>query len=77
MIHWAERQFIGYADAAVLHPRGFTPFSPPRRPSLHPTRGVENVAGGATYCVRSQKREPRTNGRRRRFQGFDRRPPAT
>lgn len=31
-------EFIGYADAAVLHPRGFTPFSPPEG-RLHPSRG--------------------------------------
>lgn len=55
-------EFIGYADAAVLHPRGFTPFSPSGGDST--PRGVESVAGGATYCVWSQKREPRTNGRR-------------
>lgn len=31
-------EFIGYADAAVLHPRGFTPFSPSEG-RLHPSRG--------------------------------------
>lgn len=42
-------EFIGYANAAVLHPCGFTPFSPPGADST--PRGVESVAGGATYCV--------------------------
>lgn len=69
MIHWAERQFIGYADAAVLHPRGFTPLPRPPSDRLHPTRGVENVAGGATYCVRSRKERAENEWAKKTFSG--------
>lgn len=63
MIHWAE----GQSSSVMPMPQSFIPVALPlsRPPGADSTsRGVESVAGGATYCVWSQKREPRTNGRR-------------
>lgn len=48
MIHWAE----GQSSSVMPMPQSFIPVALPL--SLPPDstpRGVENVAGGATYCV--------------------------